>query len=56
MRHVTILQAAKLIRRSLVHTYRLVWEGKLKARRANGRWLIPSSAIGQWTRKHGKAR
>ncbi len=42
---VTPKEAAQRLGVGLSHAYQLIWAGRLRARRDDGRWLIPISAI-----------
>lgn len=42
---LTVSQASRTLGVTLDYVYRLIYAGKLAARKSEGRWLIPASAI-----------
>lgn len=41
----TASEAARVLKIDLAYVYRLIWSGKLPARKEGPRWLIPAGAI-----------
>ncbi len=46
-RYLTPIAAARRLGLGLDYLYKLMWAGKLPARKVNGRWRIPAAAIEQ---------
>ncbi len=44
-KQLTVSQASRTLGITLDYIYRLIYAGKLAARKSEGRWLIPVSAI-----------
>jgi excisionase family DNA binding protein len=42
---ITPKEAARMLGVRLDHLYPLIWAGKLEARKVDGRWLIPQTAV-----------
>jgi len=42
---LTVVEATRRLKISLDATYKLIYAGKLPARKVAGRWLIPSAAV-----------
>jgi len=42
---LTVVEATRKLRISLDATYKLIYAGKLPAKKVRGRWLIPSDAV-----------
>jgi excisionase family DNA binding protein len=42
---ISVAEAARRLGVALTYVYSLLWSGKLKARKVNGQWQIPSEAI-----------
>jgi len=42
---VGMREAASRLNVSLQHVYRLIWEGKLSARKIDGKWSISAHAV-----------
>ena len=53
---LTPREAARRLRIRLDLTYALIWAGKLEARKQEGRWLIPASAVEARLRKRQEVR
>ena len=44
-KELTVSQASRILGITLDYVYRLIYSGKLVARKSEGRWLIPVDAI-----------
>ncbi len=44
-KELTVSQASRTLRVTLDYVYRLIYSGKLEARKSEGRWLIPVSDV-----------
>jgi excisionase family DNA binding protein len=42
---ITPKEAARMLGVRLDYLYPLIWAGKLEARKVDGRWLIPQTAV-----------
>ncbi|MGC2324179.1 MAG: hypothetical protein WA463_16220 [Terriglobales bacterium] len=42
---ITPVQYARARRLTIGYVYALIWDGRLKARKVLGRWLIPANAV-----------
>lgn len=50
---VGTLEAARLLRRSLQQVHRLLWEGKLRGIKRDGKWRIPVAEIEERRKRQG---
>jgi len=44
-RELTVIEATRKLGITLDALYRLIYAGKLPARKENGKWLIPASSV-----------
>lgn len=53
-KQVTPREAAKALGVRLDYVYSLIWAGKLRARRKDGRWLVAADAVRDRAQKRTK--
>lgn len=44
-KELTVIQASRTLGITLDYIYRLIYSGKIAARKSEGRWLIPASDV-----------